>query len=313
MCGNSKEARYFCGRRGLYYSTSYTSGNRSKCLNAKEKFYSMKRRTMKIGFVFTALLFLLMACNTTDKKNNLLSVSSDKQMPQHVMDLMQQVKQKPDSMGLRLLLVDALDSLTNYSAALAQMDSLIKKDSLNYGLWYRKGKLNENAKDTNAAIICYTKAIKVYPSPDALLSLANLFAETKNAKALALCKQVDALKMGREYNAHTNFIQGVFYARTGNTPAANQFFDECIKSDYTYMVAYLEKGFILFDDKKYNEALNVFETAAQVNNVYADAYYWQGKCYEAMNDKTNAVNSYKNAFALDKTLTEAEDAINRLK
>jgi len=25
------------------------------------------------------------------------------------------------------------------------------------------------------------------------------------------------------------------------------------------------------------------------------------------------VNSYKNAFALDKTLTEAEDAINRLK
>jgi tetratricopeptide (TPR) repeat protein len=254
---------------------------------------------------------LIIACRDSDKKAS--NSNTVKELPQNVLNLMDRMKQKPDSVGLRLLLVDALDSLNHYQEALAQMDSLIKKDSLNYGLWYRKAKLNENAKDTNAAIICYNNAIKVYPSPDALLSLANILAETKNANALILCKQVDALKMGREYAAHTNFIKGVYYARTGNKNAAQQSFEECIKNDYTYMVAYMEKGFILFDDKKYSDALKVFETAIQVNNIYADAYYWQGKCYEALNDKTNAINSYKNAFALDKTLKEAIEAIDRLK
>ncbi len=270
--------------------------------------------SMKKYFLFTALLIFLIACHDTDKKNN---QSYDKSLyPKNVIDLYQQIKQKPDSIGLRLLLVDALDSLNNPFAireALLQMDSLTKKDSLNYGLWYRKAKLNENAKDTNAAIVCYNKAIHVYPSPDALLSLANLFAETKNKKALELCNQVDELKMGRAYNAHTNFIQGVYYARTGNKNAATQFFDACINNDYTYMVAYLEKGFILFDDKKYTEALKVFETASQVNNVYADAYYWQAKCNEALNDKKNALINYNNALALDKNLKEAADAIDRLK
>ena len=59
------------------------------------------------------------------------------------------------------------------------MDSLISKDSLNYGLWYTNGRIAEDAGDTLQAMQSYDRAIRVYPSADAMLSLANLYAEQK--------------------------------------------------------------------------------------------------------------------------------------
>ena len=264
---------------------------------------------MKVLIALLIATFLLSSCNqNNDKKSNTIT----NEYPQNIKILLQQIKQKPDSVGLRLLLINAFDSINNYHDAIMQMDTLIIKDSLNYGLWYRKAKLEEGNKDTTSAIECYYKAINVYPSPDALLSVANLLAEKRNAKALNFCKQVEDMRMGREYDAHTNFIKGIFNARIGNKVLAEQYFNECIKNDYTYMVAYLEKGFIYYDAQKFNDALKIFAQAAEINNLYADAYYWQAKCYEALNDKSNAVLNYKNAVALDKSLKEAQQAIERL-
>ena len=79
------------------------------------------------------------------------------------------------------------------------------------------------------------------------------------------------------------------------------------------MVAYLEKGFIYYDQKKYSEALKIFELAATVSNTYADAYYWQAKCFEGLGNKKEALNNYQKALTLDKNLKEADDALKRLK
>ncbi|HNN30868.1 MAG TPA: tetratricopeptide repeat protein, partial [Chitinophagaceae bacterium] len=61
------------------------------------------------------------------------------------------------------------------------------------------------------------------------------------------------------------------------------------------------------------KALEIFKLSAQVNATYADSYYWQAKCYEALNDKQNAISNYEKALILDKNLQEAEVAIKRLK
>lgn len=79
------------------------------------------------------------------------------------------------------------------------------------------------------------------------------------------------------------------------------------------MDAYLEKGYVYYDTKKYDKALAVFALACEVRNRFADAYYWQGKCYEAMNKKTEAVAKYQQAYDINNTLVEAQDAIKRLK
>jgi tetratricopeptide (TPR) repeat protein len=91
--------------------------------------------------------------------------------------------------------------------------------------------------------------------------LANLYAEQKNERALLICTQVKRLSLGREYDAHADFISGIYNARTHNTEKALSFFDDCIANDYTYMEAYIEKGLVYFDNKQYNEAMNVFKFA----------------------------------------------------
>ena len=180
----------------------------------------------------------------------------------------------------------------------------------NFGLL--KVKYRNIQKTLQGAIISYHRSIRVYASPDAMLTLANIYAETKNDTALVLCNNVLQMKLGRQYDAHANFIAGVYYARKMHYSKAFALFDECINNSYTYIVAYLETGFIYYDLKNYNEALKIFQLAATISNAYADAYYWQAKCFEAMNNKTEAINNYQKAFSLDKNLKEAEIALKRL-
>lgn len=233
-------------------------------------------------------------------------------MPVHVKELLARTKQNPDSAGLRLQLVDAFESLGAYREAMAQMDSLLQKDSLNYGLWYRNALLQENMKDTAGALRSYRYAIRIYPAPDALLAAANLLAEKKDANALLLCKQVNALHLGREYTAHSYFISGVYYARTGDKQKALESFNNCLYNNLNYMEAYMEKGFLYYEDKKIKEALKVFQSVVTLKNTYPDGYYWLAKCQEAMHDTSEAVANYQKAVTLDPKLKEASEALKRL-
>ena len=233
-------------------------------------------------------------------------------MTPEVEALQQQVKLHPDSVGLRLKLAVELDSLNMFTPALEQMDSLVKNDSTNYGLWYTKGQVNEHAGDTAQAIKDYSNAIRIYASPDALLSLANLYAEQKNPRSLLICNQVKNMGLGRDYDASAAFIAGVFNARTNQKALAVNLFDECIRNDYTYMPAYIEKGLVYFDSKQYRQALDVFSFAATVNHLYPDAYYYMGRCYELMNSKDSAAFYFKQSLALDKESPETKAALNRV-
>jgi len=266
---------------------------------------------MRYSLLFTTTLLLLASCknSTTDKK---AADSTTAETPPHVARLEEMVKQHPDSVGPRMYLIDALDSIGNYTAALSQMDSLISKDSLNFGFWFRKGRLQQNASDTANAIISYTRALHVYAAPEAYLALANLYAETKNKKVFEVCARIDEFGMGREMSSYTAFFTGVYYARTGDTKKALEYFTKSINNNYTLMDAYVEMGSIYYDQKKYDEALKTFNTAASINNMNADTYYWLGKIYEAQGKKTEAIQQYQQALKLDKTITEAAQGLKRL-
>jgi tetratricopeptide (TPR) repeat protein len=258
-------------------------------------------------FIFITASFII-SCRENDKKVN----SEDPVKLQLIDNLNKQVKENPDSAGLRMKLINSYDSLKMYKEAIAQTDSLIKKDSHNNGLWFTKAQLQEDSKDTVGAIHSYENALGIYPSVEAQLSLANLLSETKNQKALAICKSVSAMGLGRETDATCNFIAGVYFSRTGDKQQALQLFDKAINDNYTLMEAYMEKGFIYYDNKNYQQALRVFQTAITVNKAYADAYYWTAKCNEAMGNKSEAITNYQRSLGLDKQLKEAAEAIKRL-
>ena len=227
-------------------------------------------------------------------------------------NMQQQLQQFPDSPGLRLQYAFTLDSVEKYKEALAQMDMLIKNDSANYGLLYAQGQIAEDAQDTLLALKSYSAAARVYESPDVLLALANLYAEMKNDRALLFCSRVKSLGLGREYDAHCAFITGIYFARLHKTEEAVKYFDECIANNYTYMEAYIEKGLAYFDARQYDKALEVFQFASTVNKLYADAYYYQARCYEMINKKDSAVLLFKQSLQLDPSLHEASEHLKKL-
>lgn len=257
------------------------------------------------------LLFAISACHNASTPKAPETLKRD-EMPEQIRQLFTRVDKDPDSVGLRFKLVDALDSLGAYPQAITQMDSLIRKDSLNYGLWYRLADLQENIHDTSGALRSYRYAIRIYPSPDAMLGAANLLAERKDSTALRICREVMAFRMGREYTAHCSFITGVYYARTGNTAKAIQAFNTCIENDLNYMEAYMEKGFLAFDAHQLPEAQKIFETVVTVKNTYADGYYWLAKCNEKAGNTVAAIQNYQKSLALDPKISEASDALKRL-
>ena len=226
---------------------------------------------MKVLMVSATLLFLV-ACHNDGKVNG----KDTPAMTAAVQQLYAKLSKNPDSVGLRFQLVNALDSAGAYPEALKQVDTLIKKDSLNYALWYRKAGVLENMKDTPGALKSYRYAIRVYPSPDALLGAANLLAEQKNDTALLLSKEVAAFRLGREYTAHCFFINGIY------------------------------------DDQQIAAARTIFQTVITLKNTYADGYYWLAKCAEKMADKTTAISNYQKAITLDPSLQEAGLALKRL-
>jgi tetratricopeptide (TPR) repeat protein len=265
---------------------------------------------MKKLIALIIIVCCLYACNNTDTKKQ--ASDSANASEQYLKTFSQQVNASPDSVGLRLQYAFALDSLNRYKEALQQINMLTSKDSNNYGLWFAQGNIAEDAQDTLLAEESYSKAAHIYESPDALLALANLYAEQENDRAITLCSRVKALGLGRDYAANCAFIIGVYYSRTHDINNALKYFDECIANSYTYMEAYIEKGLLYFDEQQYDKALQVFQMASTVNNLYADAYYYQARCYEMMNKKDSAVMFFKQSLQIDPTMKEAHAHLKQL-
>src|SRR5438128_9277931 len=120
---------------------------------------------MKKHFFYLVLIICnIIACKKNSDTNNTSATGNNKKektLPPEVIALQQRVAQYPDSVGARLLLAIALDSVEEYAPALKHMDTLIQKDSNNYGLWYTRAQIEEDAKDTVSAIASYANAIKI--------------------------------------------------------------------------------------------------------------------------------------------------------
>jgi tetratricopeptide (TPR) repeat protein len=206
-----------------------------------------------------------------------------------------------------------MDSLNLTKEALSQIDSLITKDPANYGVWFRKGELAIKIADTALAIQSFATASKIYSNPDVVLTIANLYAAQKNKLTLELCNTIIEQKPDRTYIAHSYYIMGLYFGNTGNTKNAIDNFNNCIQNNYFYIDAYLEIGWIYVDQQKFEKAKEIFETATAVKPTDARGHYWAAKCLEKLGQSDKAINAYQLAFNLDNSLSEAAEAISRIK
>ncbi|WP_152266491.1 tetratricopeptide repeat protein [Agriterribacter humi] len=270
----------------------------------------MRIRRFNIPILLLAVFFC--ACNTSPDRTNTIAEPENPSVT--IQKLQQAVKAKPDSAGLRYLLMDALLKNNRFKEALTQNDTMLAADSLNAGLWYRRGAIFLQSGDTVNGITALKKSVERAPMfAEPLLQLSAVYANQLKPEALAIADRIINLAEEPRVASQARFIKGLYYSNINNKAKAIEQFDECIKNDYTFLEAYIEKGLLLYDQQNYAEALKVFERAIQVSNTFAEAYYQSGRCQEALGNKAEATLYYQKTLGLDKDFAAAREALERLK
>lgn len=262
-------------------------------------------------YVVLMLICFISSCKNDTTADKKIADKIDSGL--HIINnIKQDIGKYPDSLPLKVQLIDMLDSMKHYDDAIAHIDCLIIKDRFNNNLWLRKGQLLREKGDTIKAIDAFNHSISIYPSPDVLLELANLYAEKKNPKVLEICDNLKKMGLGQTNDSYASFFQGIYFARIHNILKAQQYFDLAINDNYTFADPYLEKGYLFYDAKQYDEALKIFQKLSVINNTNANAYYWIAKTEEALKNKEEALINYQKAYGLDKTNVEAKASMERL-
>jgi tetratricopeptide (TPR) repeat protein len=258
---------------------------------------------------------LLFACNNNNSNSAQQTQDSLQQLLQSFRD---SLKKYPTDTLLKYNLVLTLQDAGRYKEAVNVLDSMniSMGDSTQMKVYFdylfKRSELLLLAGDTANAI----KTLEFFIIPGELteagLQLANLYAETKNPKTIAFCDLMNKNDEGKR-DPNPDYLKGVYYYNIDDYSKALEMFNSCIKKDYTFLDAYMEKGRILYKQSKFKEAMDVYDIAIKVSNSFADAHLWKGKCQEALGQKEEARISYQRAYAFDKTLTEAKEAADRIK
>lgn len=246
-----------------------------------------------------------MSCTSKEKEIKHL------QDPNSIEAIKNAIKEFPDSLILRQNLIEAYRNEGQYDSAIAVADKELVKDSGSAYLWNIKATLYFENNDTLQAINSLQHAIDIYPLPEYLVALGTVLAEIKNKNALQIAD--DLLHNNKEkHGKDAYFIKGLYYNYINQPQKAIVYLDSCLKLDFTYMYAYREKAIALYQEKKYDEAIKVLRRAVTLQNNFDEGYFWMGKCYEKLDMKEDAIQSYQNALLYDKNFMEARKALDRL-
>jgi tetratricopeptide (TPR) repeat protein len=223
------------------------------------------------------------------------------------------IKTLPGSVALQVSLARGYQQKGDLQKSLSICENILQKYPGQIDALLLKADLLKETGKNDEAIATLEKAYSYAPfDADLSHNLAFEYAEAKNRKVLPLADSLikaDSL----EGHAEPYYFKGIYYSNTGNATEALKQFDEAIRHNYNFMNAYINKGIIYYDQKEYAAAFKIFSLAASINPAYADSYYWMGKCQEAMNKKEEARLNYQRAYGLDKTMTEAKEAADRMR
>jgi tetratricopeptide (TPR) repeat protein len=243
---------------------------------------------------------------------NISNLLLDKQPDSAISFIHAALQKIPNSIFLQLDLARAYMALNKNNEALTVCNAITAKYPNQVDALMMKSDLLNAQKDTAGSINALEQAYQLAPFDVELnYDLAFAYAQDKNPRVLSLCDSL-ILKDSLGNHAEPYYFKGVYYANIHDEQKALDLFTQAISHDYNFLDAYLDKGRILFRQQKNTAALKVFQLAATISPAYADAYYWMGKCQEALGQKAEAKTNYLRAWGFDKSLTEAKAAADRL-
>ena len=223
------------------------------------------------------------------------------------------LKEIPNSFLIQLNLARAYDDLNKTDDALKICDDILAKNPEQVDVLKMKAGLLDKKDDQAGAIKILEKAYTITPFDINLnYLLAEKYSDVNDPKVIRLC---DSLIKKDSMNLHAEpyYYKGIYFSNINDKAKAMSLFNEAIQHDYYYLNAYIEKGRIQYDSKKFIDALKTFQLANTISATFPDAYFWMGKCQEAMGQKEEAKLNYQRAYGLDKTFTEAKEAADKIR
>jgi tetratricopeptide (TPR) repeat protein len=222
------------------------------------------------------------------------------------------IKAVPNSFLLQLSLARAFDSQDKTDKALDICNAILQNNPQQVDALKMKSALLEKKGNMQESIHILETAYTIAPyDADLNYDLAFKYAETKNAKVVALCDSL-IQKDSMHIHAEPYYYKGIYYSNINDKATALTLFQLAIQHDYYYLNAYIEKGRVLYDERKYADAIKVFQLANTISAKFPDAYYWTGKCQEALGQKDEALLNYQRAYGLDAGFEEAKEAALRI-
>lgn len=218
----------------------------------------------------------------------------------------------PESVLLQLMLARSSDALGETRAALDFCNGILHAHPDRIDVMKLKAALHDKLDQPDSAIKILESAYQFAPFDiDLNYSLAYRYAETTNAKIISLC---DSLIRIDTVNLHAEpyYYKGIYFSNINDKIKALAMFEQAIQRNYQYLNAHIEKGRVLYEQKKFAVALKAFALANTISPKFPDAWYWMGKCQEAMGRKAEAKLNYLKAYGLDQTFTEAKEAADKL-
>jgi len=206
----------------------------------------------------------------------------------------------PESLPLAVGLARGYQQKKRLDAALELCENILKvyPNQLD-ALSLKADLLQGQGKDAQA--LATLEAAYNYAPGDAELAhnLAFALAQAGHPRALRLADSlIGADRQG--IHAEPYFFKALYYETVNRNEEALRLLDEAIRRDYTFFDAHMEKGELQYRQKQYAEALRTFERVQTISPTYADAYYWMGRCQEALGLKAEARLNYQRALGLDK-------------
>lgn len=228
-----------------------------------------------------------------------------------ILFLQEAVKKLPHSIALQIGLARGYQKKEQMDQALAIINDIIKQHPGQLDALTLKSEILNAQNNKSGALAYLERAYSLVPSdPSLAYDLGFEYADLKNPKALLLADSIIKAKTPEFEKAY--YIKGVYLANIGKETEAVKNFDESIRTNYNFLDAYRDKGQLLLRQKKYEEALKTFQLALRIAPASADFYYLVGQTQQAMGNKTEAKLNYQRAYGLDKSMTEAKEAADKL-
>jgi tetratricopeptide (TPR) repeat protein len=222
------------------------------------------------------------------------------------------LKKLPESIALRIGLARGYQQKNDLPKAMQICDEIIASYPNELDALILKSDILKSLNREPESLAILEQAHYLAPlDKDLAYDLAYEYADTKNPKAIALSDTL-IKRDNTETVARAFYVKATYYNNAGNNKEALSNYDSAITHDYNFLDAYLDKGKLQYNNNQYADAAKTFQLALRIAPATPDFYFWLGKVQQASGNRSEAKLNYQRAYGLDKSMTQAKEAADKL-